>query len=301
MTLTLSAAAAAAGRLARARLSLDGVALGDAFGERFFVPTGLLERLIAERALPGPPWPFTDDTQMALSVVGTLARFGRIDQDWLASSFGEHYHPARGYGMAMHNLLPAIRAGAPWREAAALFGGQGSFGNGAAMRVAPLGANFADDPDLAAEQAALSATVTHTHPEGVAGAVAVAVAAARACRWRGERPRPSSAAWLERIVEQVPPGQVRSGIQRAIGFGPGASVRDAVAALGSGDRVAAQDTVPFALWCAARHLDDYEAALWATVSGLGDRDTSGALSTGRAARAGADRAERLPGLPAATS
>jgi hypothetical protein len=36
--------------------------------------------------------------------------------------------------------------------------------------------------------------------------------------------------------------------------------------------VSGQDTVPFALWSAACHLNDYEEALWATVSGLGDRD-----------------------------
>jgi ADP-ribosylglycohydrolase len=44
--------------------------------------------------------------------------------------------------------------------------------------------------------------------------------------------------------------------------------------------VAGPDTVPFALWCAAQHLDDYEAALWLTVSGLGDRDTTCAIVGG---------------------
>ena len=50
--------------------------------------------------------------------------------------------------------------------------------------------------------------------------------------------------------------------------------------LGNGSRVTAPDTVPFALWCAARHLDQFEEALWATVSGLGDRDTTCAIVGG---------------------
>jgi ADP-ribosylglycohydrolase len=50
--------------------------------------------------------------------------------------------------------------------------------------------------------------------------------------------------------------------------------------LGCGLRVTAPDTVPFALWCAARHLEDYVEALWATVSGLGDRDTTCAMVGG---------------------
>ena len=42
----------------------------------------------------------------------------------------------------------------------------------------------------------------------------------------------------------------------------------------------AQDTVPFALWCAARQLTHFEEALWATVSGFGDRDTTCAIVGG---------------------
>jgi ADP-ribosylglycohydrolase len=54
----------------------------------------------------------------------------------------------------------------------------------------------------------------------------------------------------------------------------------AVSALGNGECISAQDTVPFSLWCAARRLGDYEEALWLTVSGLGDRDTTCAIVGG---------------------
>jgi ADP-ribosylglycohydrolase len=63
--------------------------------------------------------------------------------------------------------------------------------------------------------------------------------------------------------------------------------------LGSGWEVTAQDTVPFVLWCAGTHLADYTEALWTTVSGLGDRDTTCAIVGGIvAAHVG------LKGLPA---
>ncbi|WP_245957630.1 ADP-ribosylglycohydrolase family protein [Chitinophaga flava] len=48
--------------------------------------------------------------------------------------------------------------------------------------------------------------------------------------------------------------------------------------LGNGAGLTAQDTVPFALWCAAHHLDDFEEAIWTAVSGLGDRDTIAAIT-----------------------
>lgn len=121
-------------RLARALVSLEGLSVGDAFGERFFVHPSSVGLLISERALPAPPWRYTDDTQMALSIVETLTWDGEIQQDHLASSFGKRYDISRGYGPAMHQLLPAIRSRKHWPKAArSLFGGQGSFGNGAAM------------------------------------------------------------------------------------------------------------------------------------------------------------------------
>ncbi len=38
--------------------------------------------------------------------------------------------------------------------------------------------------------------------------------------------------------------------------------------------------MPYAVWCAARHLDAYAEALWSTVSGQGDRDTTCAIVGG---------------------
>jgi ADP-ribosylglycohydrolase len=63
-------------RLARARCSLEGLSVGDAFGERFFIPPGMAVAQIEERILPAAPWPYTDDTQMALSLVSVLRQYG---------------------------------------------------------------------------------------------------------------------------------------------------------------------------------------------------------------------------------
>jgi ADP-ribosylglycohydrolase len=261
---------------------LEGLSCGDAFGERFFLPDAVAESRIQERAVPAPPWLFTDDTVMALSILETLAEHREINPDALAISFAGRYDSGRGYGPAMHHLLATIRRQPQsWRtEAAALFRGQGSFGNGSAMRVAPLGAYFADDPARIAEQARLSSIPTHAHAEAVAGAVAVAVAAGQAWQMKNSTEPPNSQEFLQRVHHHVPDSYVRNGIRSAIELPPEASVEIAVARLGNGSAVTAPDTVPFALWCAARHLGSYEAALWATVSGRGDRDTTCAIVGG---------------------
>ena len=134
--------------------ALEGLSVGDALGEQFFARP----RMAVERRVPGPPWPWTDDTNMALSILEILMEHGTIDCDALAVSFGRRYDRARGYGPSMHQVLRAIAGGEPWREiTAAQFAGQASFGNGAAMRVAPLGAWFAGDVDRIVEEAHKSA------------------------------------------------------------------------------------------------------------------------------------------------
>lgn len=266
----------------RAAQSLEGLSCGDAFGERFFLPNAVAESMIQKRAVPAPPWFFTDDTVMALSILEILAEHQEINPDSLAVSFAGRYDAGRGYGPAMHKLLPTIRRQPQsWRtEAAALFRGQGSFGNGSAMRVAPLGAYFADNPERITEQASLSSIPTHSHSEAVAGAVAVAVATGLAWQMKNSAKTPKSQMFLQYVHERLPDSYVRKGIGNAIDLSPEASVAEAVAKLGNGSAVTAPDTVPFALWCAARHLDSYEEALWATVSGLGDRDTTCAIVGG---------------------
>jgi ADP-ribosylglycohydrolase len=268
-------------RLRRALDSLDGLSVGDAFGEQFFGVTEKVVRRIERREVPAAPWSWTDDTAMATVIVERLARDGAIDPDALARSLAARLmaDPHRGYGRGAYEILTRVAAGESWRDLApAAFGG-GSFGNGAAMRAAPIGAWFADDPARAAEEARRSAVVTHAHPDGIAGAIAVAAAAALASGPRVGRAAPPQGDLLGAVAGLVPPGAVRDAIHRAATLA-GASAVDAARVLGSGQKVSAVDTVPFALWCADRHLGDYVEALWSVVSGLGDRDTTAAITGG---------------------
>src|SRR5579859_3123301 len=268
-------------RLARARCALEGLSVGDSFGERwFFVAPEVMPGLLSMRAEPAPIWDYTDDTQMALSIFYILRKYRGIHQGHLAQSFVRRYNPHRKYGASMRGLFQDVHGGVPWRDAAqSLFDGQGSFGNGAAMRVAPVGGYFADDLPAVVDHARRSAEVTHAHPEGIAGGIAVAVAAAIA--WQSQNTRPEKQVFLSRIAELVPQSEVRSKIECAAQ--PGAnwsSLQGVVAALGNGLHISAQDTVPFCLWCAGEFLDNYEQALWLTAKAGGDIDTNCAIVGG---------------------
>lgn len=265
-----------AARKHRAERSLLGLTVGDAFGDRFF--NRLAEQLIVERAIPAGPWPLTDDSIMAISIVDVLLESGSIDQDRLAGLFATKYwlDRERGYGATAHGILTRIHEGEPWRDVSSrAFGGAGSMGNGGAMRSAPIGAYFCDDEQRVVLEARRSAEVTHAHIEGQAGAIAVAVASA--CTARGVA---DPAKMFEAVLRATPASLTRECIQKAAELPLQYDVRTAVSALGNGTQVVSHDTVPFALWCAARHLRRFEEALWTTVSGLGDRDTTCAIVGG---------------------
>ncbi|HLY25337.1 MAG TPA: ADP-ribosylglycohydrolase family protein [Aggregatilineales bacterium] len=270
-------------RLERARCALEGLSVGDSFGERwFYIPPELAPGLMAVQAEPAPIWDYTDDTQMALSIYSILRQHGTINRDQLALSFVRRYNPHRKYGASMRGLFQEIREGVPWREAAGhLFDGQGSFGNGAAMRVAPVGGYFADDLEMVVEQARRSAEVTHAHSEGIAGAIAVAIGAAVAWQLRGAKSKPNRQKFIGCLLAHIPDSEVRSKTVRARDIPLSWSSFDGVVALlGNGIHISAQDTVPFCLWCAGEFLDNYEQALWLTAKAGGDIDTNCAIVGG---------------------
>lgn len=104
---------------------------------------------------------FTDDTVLTLAVAKALME----DKDY-ARCFRElgRLYPRAGYGMGFFRWLNSSSP-KPY----------GSWGNGSAMRVSPVGLALKRQEDVLRE-AALTAVVTHDHPEGIKGAQATALA-----------------------------------------------------------------------------------------------------------------------------
>jgi ADP-ribosylglycohydrolase len=263
-------------RLTPALKSLLGTSIGDAFGDSFFGETAIIKQRIKDRELHSGEWLFTDDTIMSIAIYKSLEKFGDIHQDYLAQEFSRNYlkDNYRGYGGTAHFILRTIGEGQNWQEVAQnVFEGMGSMGNGAAMRAGVIGAYFADDIDkikLAAEQ---SAKVTHAHFEASVGAMAVAIAAGLAQKMKENNVILPFYDFIRQIVSVLPASDTTSKINKSLSIPTTYSIETAVSILGNGIKMTAQDTVPFALWCAAQHLGNFEEALWKAVSGLGDRDT----------------------------
>jgi poly(ADP-ribose) glycohydrolase ARH3 len=256
---------------------LVGLAAGDAVGELAFRYTRRSELTEAIRA--SNTLVYTDDTAMALGLAEALVERGEVDPDHLGEIFRRNFEaePWRGYASGPPTVFSLVRSGGmSYAEAAgSLFGGDGSFGNGAAMRVAPVGLFFRRNEELY-RQAEASAVVTHNHPVGIDGAAvqALTVAAATECKAEEELKTRKLAEELREFAGTREIREKMSLVERALDQGtePGRT------AAGVGRSVAVHESMPFAVFSFLKHPDSFEECLWCAVTNGGDRDTLGAMA-----------------------
>jgi ADP-ribosylglycohydrolase len=104
---------------------------------------------------------FTDDTVLTVAVADAVLNRGDFAKT--IKQYAQKY-PYQGYGGTFRKWMWS------WEDEP-----YGSFGNGSAMRVSPVGFAF-DTIDDVLFHAKRSAEVTHSHPEGIKGAQATALA-----------------------------------------------------------------------------------------------------------------------------
>ena len=270
-------------RIELSKKALKGVSIGDAFGESFFGDKELILSHIRNRTIPKTSWEFTDDTVMAIAVYKQLKNNYTINQDQLAQDFAINHSKDlnRGYGATARRILRGIGEGQNWKEISkSVFEGMGSMGNGASMRVSPIGAFYFDDLERVKEQAIHSAEITHSNIEGVTGAIAVAIGTALATKLKLNKEEISPDEFISKIVEYLPDTDTKSKIKKSITVPYKYNIETVKSILGNGSKIMVQDTVPFSIWCSAHNLNNFKEAIWKAVSILGDRDTICAIVGG---------------------
>ncbi|MBW2084216.1 MAG: ADP-ribosylglycohydrolase family protein [Deltaproteobacteria bacterium] len=254
-----------------------GSALGDAIGElafRYRNQTSLLDAISRSPILC-----YTDDTAMAIGLAQSLVKKGDIDQQHIGETFRRNYEsePWRGYASGPPTIFGLVsRKNIKYVTAAkSLFGGQGSLGNGAAMRIVPVGILFHGRDDLL-DKARQSAEVTHAHPVGMDGATIQAMAISMAVdldpveafSWRE---------FIDRLILASQTKEIRAKMNLVKALltnqgSPGEAARTI------GRSVAVHESMPFAVFSFLRHPKSFESCLMCAVLNGGDRDTLGAMA-----------------------
>ncbi len=252
---------------------LLGLAVGDALGAKFEAhpAAAIRARFPTADHLLGYPqeeiW-YTDDTQMAIGVAETLVAHGRVVEEHLCRAFVANYVPSRGYGRGARAVLEAMEEGRDHRQVAEKYFPGGSYGNGAAMRVAPVGLFFRDDQRLLWEEARASALPTHLHPLGIEGAQLLALAVALCSR----TDRFDRSAYFAALLSACESDAFRAQLEAA------AQVQspEDLARLGNG--IEALFSVPTAIAGFALTPESYEATISNAIFLGGDTDTIAAMA-----------------------
>ena len=259
-------------RTDRYRGCLLGLAAGDALGTTLeFCPPGTFDP-IDDMVGGGPfrlqPGQWTDDTSMALCLAVSLVERGEFDahdqmkrylrwyRDGYFSSTGRCFDIGNTTAAALERFEGT---GDPWSGPTDPY----NAGNGSLMRLAPVAMFYADDPGLAAAQAAESSRTTHGAEEAVDACRYFATLLVRALR--GE-PK-------ERVLaEDVAAGMTLSPAIAEIAAGS-LKRREPPEIVGSGYAVRSLEA---ALW-AFRHSTDFRSGALLAVNLGNDADTTGAI------------------------
>jgi poly(ADP-ribose) glycohydrolase ARH3 len=260
--------------LNRFRGSFLGLAVGDALGGRFEAQSAdwIAGRYPTPEALVANPpvetLHYTDDTQMAIGVAEALIENLEVLENRLCHYFVINYVSSRGYGWGARSVLEAMEEGRDHKEVAMTHFPGGSFGNGAAMRVAPVGLLFHDDLDRVWEQARQSALPTHTHALGIEGAQLLATGVALCLR---DAPF-DRAAFFGELLRRCQSDEYRARLEKAAT----AQAREELARLGNG--IQAVESVPTALALFASTSDSYTQVIGRAILLGGDTDSIAAMA-----------------------
>ena len=264
--------------LAAFRGSLLGAAVGDALGRpvkgwstaRISREHGELREMVGH-----PRGRYTEDTQMMIAVGEWLLESDALDGGRFAELVGGSYDLDRDYGRTTTDFLRRLRAGESWETAGEHAFARGSFGHGAAARIAPCALRFHHDREALQRAAEANALVTHSHPLGIAGALLQARQIALALGQHGERLDPSAVAVeLRSTTVSIEFRQklraVEECLERRV---PANVVRDRL-----GANATALGSVPTALFCFLSHPESFEDAVAFAVNLGGEADSLGAMT-----------------------
>jgi len=219
---------------------------------------------------------YTDDTAMMIGIAESLIENKGFDADHMAQIFVRNYdaEPWRGYGPGPPRIFKLIKSGLNRKEAAEKIYPGGSYGNGSAMRIAPIGLFYYDNPEKLREIACKSSKITHTHVLGIEGAVLQAYAVALAAK--AEPDQLDKYDFLKKLADCVEASVYREKLKAMETLLKEAANQSTVV-IELGNTVEAFNSVPVSIYSFLAN-SGFRNALNYTLSLGGDRDTISAMT-----------------------
>ncbi len=265
--------------------AMTGTVVGDCLGYR---SQGVEFRLVARRYPDAAklaaikPGPAGAATLMTIAVAESLAAEPEFYPADLAARLAAAYQEDCGFGRGTARVLQRLREGEHWKRAAQGPGGRGSFGNGAAVRSAPIGLVMREDADSLRWTAEEAAAITHDHAFGTEGAVMHAYAVAIASL--AYRRQVDGQGFLRSLAEATSVREYRARYRTAAELLERKNLTAKAIVDRLGNASTALGSVPTAAFCFAEQPGNFERAMSRALS-LGGSACAIASMTGALAGA----------------
>lgn len=220
---------------------------------------------------------YTDDTHMMIGVAESLINSHGFNPDNMIKLFIKNYEsePNRGYAAGPPHIFERIKHGADWKTVSNEMYQSGSYGNGSAMRIAPIGLYYNNNFFELNRVARESSEITHAHPLGQEGAAILgcAVGLASLLSPGAEFPR---ADFITKLSSFCTSEVFKAKLKTVEKFAGEMDQDSIVLELGNG--VESFNSVPTAIYFFLANLTSFENAVMNAVSLGGDSDTLGAMT-----------------------
>jgi poly(ADP-ribose) glycohydrolase ARH3 len=264
--------------------SLLGVLVGDSLGAPLegFEPEEIIRRYTSVTDhLPNRYGlgTYTDDSDMTILCAESLLESGRFDADAMAQHLAQRFDAERRYGRGTIEALERINDGVGWRAAAKnIYGPDGSYGNGGAIRVAPIALFYGHNVSTLTQHAVTSSALTHAHPLATTGTCLQAHAIAL-CTAACEQISPDGfIAQLTRSIRDLPASQEYEARLSKIPTLLSSRAKPQEIAVTLGNDVYAHASVPTAIYCFLQAPDSFEGAICYALAVGGDTDSIAAMT-----------------------
>ncbi|MDI6785756.1 MAG: ADP-ribosylglycohydrolase family protein [bacterium] len=261
--------------------SMLGTFVGDALGmpvegysmEAIKDQFGEIREMLETRAGKGT---YTDDTEMMIGTAESLIECRGFNGEHMAKCFLENYHENRGYGGGTKKALSLIRDGELWHKAGEKVVSGGSYGNGSAMRMAPIGILYFKDEENLRKVAHQASLITHAHTLGKDAAAIQAFAVAKAIQGN-----PNSAlkkeAFIDALINFAETSELKTRLESIkLIMNHNVSREKIVSILGHSS--VSFESVPASIYSFLKYPDSFEEAVVYAISLGGDTDTIGAMT-----------------------
>ncbi len=275
--------------------SFIGLAVGDALGflveghdreiAKSFLDTFMEDRDSGD--LPKDFGQYSDDTQLTRELASSLTACRGFDPGDFSVRICELFASGRmvGGGRTTIGAAQRLARGVHWAEAGAP---TGAAGNGAAMRVAPIGWLFCPNSPELFSAASQQAFITHRDDNAVAGAILIAQAVAMIIEGDCIESEGDFLCELADFISKKTPdfANMVSDLRHLLGL-PLDQAHSIISQLGEKDPVGewqgtiSPHVIPSVLWALFSYLrgrTNYIEVIKIAVSGGGDTDTTAAMS-----------------------